>query len=325
MKDFVFFIDRYDGKNSWRQRYEFPYKPGMTVLACLIHIKENLDPTLNFTASCRSAICGACAVRVNNNALLACDTMVDTLREQWGNEPLTISPLGNAEVISDLVVKWDEKIHRLRHANTGLHAKDEFSVHEGCRQAPEDMQTIQKQWDCILCGSCASECNKLGDSKDDFLEPFIYTHAARYAEDSRSKDPMEHVQGMDKFGLWKCVHCMECVTKCPKGISPAEDIATLREASINAGGTEGPGPRHADAFLTDLRTTGRLNEVKLVPRTEGMVSAATKRLPFTMRMFARGKLGPVEAARLFIADNTPVQGIDGLHRILEANRKNHAE
>ncbi len=321
MQNFIFLIDRFDGTNSWRQRYEFPHKPGMTVLTCLIHIKENLDPTLNFTASCRSAICGACAVRVNGNALLACDTMVDDLREQWGDGPLTVSPLGNAEVISDLVVKWDEKVNRLRLANPGLHAKKEFSAHEGCRQAPQDMQAIQKQWDCILCGSCMSECNKLSDSSKDFLEPFTYTHAARYAEDSRSRNPLEHMENMEKSGMWKCLHCMECVTKCPKGISPAGAIASLRELAFKAGHTDGPGPRHADAFRTDLENTGRLNEVKLVPRTEGMVSAATKRLPFTLRMFARGKLGPVEAARLFVADNHRVEDHDGLKRILKANRK----
>ncbi len=321
MQNFIFLIDRFDGTNSWRQRYEFPHKPGMTVLACLIHIKENIDPTLNFTASCRSAICGACAVRVNGNAVLACDTMVDDLREQWGEDTLTISPLGNAKVISDLVVKWDEKIHRLRKANTGLHARDEFSAHEGCRQSPEDMQAVSKQWDCILCGSCASECNKLSDDSTDFLEPFIYTHAARYAKDSRSKNPMEHVMDMERSGLWKCLHCMECVTKCPKGISPADDVALLRDLAYRAGCTEGPGPRHAKAFRTDLENTGRLNEVRLVPRTEGMTSAATKRLPFTLRMFSRGKLTPLEAARLFVADNKRVQDHDGLCRILEANRK----
>jgi len=325
MRNFTFLIDRFDGTNSWRQRYEFPYQPGMTVLACLIHIREHIDPTLNFTASCRSAICGACAVRVNGNALLACDTMVDGLVEQWGEGPLTISPLGNAEVISDLVVKWDDKIHRLHKANPGLHAKDEFSAEHGCRQSPEDVKKIEKQWDCILCGSCASECNKLSDDNSDFLEPFIYTHAARYANDSRSKNPMEHVVGMERSGLWKCLHCMECVSKCPKGISPADDVALLRALSYKAGGTEGLGPRHAKAFSSDLENTGRLNEVRLVPRTEGMVTAITKRLPFTLRMFSRGKLTPLEAAKLFMADNKRVQDLSGLRRILKANRTSHAK
>ncbi len=321
MDTLTFLIDRFDGVDSWRQRYEFAYRPGMTVLACLIHIKEHIDPTLNFTASCRSAICGACAVRVNGNALLACDTMVDDLLTVWGEGALVVSPLGNAKVVSDLVVEWSEKIERLRLARPGLQAKSEFSAEKGCRQSPKDMQAIARQWDCILCGSCASECNKLTDSEKDFLEPFVFTHAARYAGDSRSADPLRHVEGMLEHGLWKCVHCMECVSKCPKHIRPGEDIAAMRHMAVEAGRTEGPGPRHAEAFRTDLEKTGRLNEVKLVPRTEGMLSAATKRLPFTMRMFAKGKLGVLEAARLFVADNAPVENIDGLRKVIAPERK----
>ena len=208
MDTLTFLIDRFDGKDSWRQRYAFPYRPGMTVLACLIFIKEHLDPTLNFTASCRSAICGACAVRVNGNAVLACDTMVDDLLKIWGEGALCIGPLGNARIVSDLVVEWSEKIEHLRLAKPGLTARHEFSADKGCRQAPQEMQAVARQWDCILCGSCASECNKLTDCEKDFLEPFVYTHAARYAADSRSADPMRHVEGVLGHGLWKCVHCM---------------------------------------------------------------------------------------------------------------------
>lgn len=36
--------------------------------------QKTKDITLNFTASCQSAICGACAVRVNGYSYLACDT-----------------------------------------------------------------------------------------------------------------------------------------------------------------------------------------------------------------------------------------------------------
>ncbi|MGE4536570.1 MAG: succinate dehydrogenase/fumarate reductase iron-sulfur subunit [Desulfovibrio sp.] len=320
MDTLAFLIDRFDGKDTWCQRYTFAYRPGMTVLACLIHIKEHLDPTLNFTASCRSAICGACAVRVNGNAVLACDTMVDDLLKIWGEGALRISPLGNARIISDLVVAWEEKIEHLRLAKPGLLAKHEFSADKGCRQAPKEMQAVAKQWDCILCGSCASECNKLADSGEDFLEPFVFTHAARYAEDSRSADPMRHVESVLAHGLWKCVHCMECVTKCPKHIRPGEDIAAMRYMAVASGHTDGPGPRHAEAFRTDLEKTGRLNEVRLVPRTEGMASAATKHLPFTLRMFAKGKLGVVEAARLFVADNPPVDNIDDLRKVIAPER-----
>jgi succinate dehydrogenase / fumarate reductase iron-sulfur subunit len=125
---------------------------------------------------------------------------------------------------------------------------------------------------------------------------------------------------MVKNGLWKCLHCMECVTKCPKGIAPAADISALRALAYAAGNTDGKGPRHAAAFLTDLEATGRLNEVRLVPRTEGMIDAATGRLGFTWRMLRRGKLATREAVELFLVDNRPIEGIEGLRRIVRYRR-----
>lgn len=320
MRTITFDIDRFDGSRSWTQSYAFEYSPALTVLGCLILLKEKQDPTLNFTASCRSAICGSCAVRVNGNAVLACDTRLDTVLEQWGSDRLTIAPLGNFPVISDLVVDWSDKVERLRKAKPGLKAKKEFSAESGCRQLPADFARIQKQWDCILCGSCASECNKLSDDQGDFLEPFIFTHANRYAQDSRSADGMTHVTPMLANGLWKCLHCMECVTKCPKQIAPAADIAAMRAMAMAKGDTDGKGPRHAQAFATDLENTGRLNEVRLVPRTEGLFAAATGRAAFTLRMLKRGKLSTREVAELYIADNTPVEGIDGLRKIIRYRR-----
>nr|WP_251830910.1 2Fe-2S iron-sulfur cluster-binding protein [Campylobacter jejuni] len=38
-----------------------------------------LSKKLNFTASCQSAICGACAVHVNGHSYLACDTKMQDL------------------------------------------------------------------------------------------------------------------------------------------------------------------------------------------------------------------------------------------------------
>ncbi|MDR3440228.1 succinate dehydrogenase/fumarate reductase iron-sulfur subunit [Telmatospirillum sp.] len=318
MRTITFDIDRFDGNRAWTQSYSFEYAPGLTVLASLFLIKEKQDATLNFTASCRSAICGACAIRVNGNSLLPCDTRLDDALDQWKSDKLHLSPIGNFPVVSDLMVDWSDKIERLRRAKPGLHARKEFTAETGCRQSPAELALIINQWDCILCGCCASECNKLSDDSKDFLEPFVFTHASRYAHDSRSADGMLHVKDMLSNGLWKCLHCMECVSKCPKGIKPAGDIAAMRAMAVAHGNTDGPGPRHAAAFRTDLENTGRLNEVKLVPRTEGMVQAATERMGFTLRMLERGKMSVTEVTELYLTDNKPIEGIEGLRKIIRS-------
>ena len=60
------------------------------------------------------------------------------------------------------------------------------------------------------------------------MKPFVFTHAWRVANDSRSNDPLLHGKPAVAGGLWNCVHCQECAPSCPKGISSADDIAGLR-------------------------------------------------------------------------------------------------
>ena len=88
-------IDRFDGKKHYEQAYTLATDDvaGKTVLNTLLFIKQTQDPTLNFTASCRCAICGACGVRVNGHAILACDTKMDDLAKTYGSEVFHISPL----------------------------------------------------------------------------------------------------------------------------------------------------------------------------------------------------------------------------------------
>ena len=291
METLLLTIERFDGSKSYKQQYEVPYFPGKTILSHLFYIKENLDSTLNFTASCRSAICGACAIRVNGNAFLACDTRMEKMVQVFKTKELTLAPLGNFTVINDLVVDWDDKIERLKLTKPTIKPKQEFSQDKGCRQTPADFNKIAVQWDCILCGVCASECTALSLDSTSFLEPFTFVQAERNAIDSRSTDPMYHGIPALKHGLWNCVRCFQCI-KCPKDIRPAGRISSLRGITMKHGVKNNLGARHAYAFLTDLRHGGRLNESKLLLRTEGIV--VMKRTALAIRLLLHGKVNPFE-------------------------------
>ncbi|HWR44106.1 succinate dehydrogenase/fumarate reductase iron-sulfur subunit [Sporomusa sp.] len=290
MRQITYKIERFDGAKSFVQEYTFPHQPGKTILWGLINIKETLDPTLAFTAACRAAVCGACAVRVNGQAFLACETPLDGILDRFG-DTLTIGPIQNFKVIRDLVVDWEPKAERLMANSTWLAPKDEFNAKEGCRQNAADFKKINTQAGCILCGACASECSKLSADNKDFLEPFTYSKVWKFVADTRDKSSAERIKAVLDKGLWKCLHCVECSTKCPKGLAPGEDIARLRQLSIKLGYTDNPGARHALAFLQDIEDTGRLNETKLSVRSIGMLGSMTK-FPFALRLLRRGKLNP---------------------------------
>ncbi|MCR4941784.1 MAG: succinate dehydrogenase/fumarate reductase iron-sulfur subunit [Campylobacter sp.] len=312
-------IQRFNGQKSWDEEYEVSKEviAGKTLLSVLLYIKQNLDISLNFTASCRSAICGACAVRVNGHSYLACDTKMEPLLAEYDNpDTIKISPLGNFRVISDLIVDWEPSIENLRKIHPAITAKSEFNIKEGCKQNQAEFDRIRKQWDCILCGSCASECSKLEADSSDYMQPFVFTHAYRAAADSRCADPMVHLKPSISNGLWMCVHCNECADRCPKGINSHEDIANLRVMAMKKGLKDGSGPGHAEAFLLDItQGSGRLNEIKLALRSEGIMDNVAK-IDIAANLIMAGKMNPFH----FFGEDK-IEGHDDLVKMIQAAKK----
>jgi len=69
-------------------------------LDALLHIKDELDPTLSLRRSCREGVCGSCAMNLNGIHKLACIESID----KDVSKPAMITPLGHMFVIKDLVV-----------------------------------------------------------------------------------------------------------------------------------------------------------------------------------------------------------------------------
>jgi len=80
---YTFKILRYDAKEPEEEPsfsfYQIKVLPGLTVLAVLIRIRDEIDGTLSFRSSCRSAVCGSCAMVINGKIDLACRTRVASL------------------------------------------------------------------------------------------------------------------------------------------------------------------------------------------------------------------------------------------------------
>ena len=58
-----------DNPESYWQEFTVGIEDGATVLDALIKIREEVDGTLSLRCSCRSAICGSCAMRINGPRL----------------------------------------------------------------------------------------------------------------------------------------------------------------------------------------------------------------------------------------------------------------
>lgn len=313
MPTMTFTIRRFVETKSFSRDYSFEYMAGNTVLDGLIFIKEKLDPTLAFTASCRNGVCGACALRVNGQAVLACETAIESLAARYQSARLTITPLGNFTVLRDLVVDWQPKLDRMKQVKPWLIPQDAFSADTGCRQSQADFDKIRGYTDCILCGACVSECSKLAADSADFLEPFAFVKAQKYVADSRDDAPLKHLDPAIQAGLWRCMHCEECTAKCPKSLDPAEDIAKLRVMAFKKAMVNSAGAQHAQAFYEDINDIGRLNEAKLAIRTDGIMKSLT-RVGLAYRLMKVDKLDPFHLPE-------PIKNISKVQKILKAAKE----
>ena len=309
MDTVVFNIKRFDGKRAWNQEYVLP-KQRATLLDCLTQIREQQDHTLAFISNCRSGICGSCAVMVNGSSYLACETQVIDLLETYETDTLFLEPLAQFSVVRDLVVSFDCVEKGMRKISGWLepgNRKDNL-------QSDEDFHKISKPADCILCGSCVAVCRELAYDEGTYLPPVMMNKAYRFERDSRDANHGKRVLAVLQNNLWKCIHCQQCTTVCPKEIPIAEEISYLRRRAIQMGQTNSEGARHALAFYDDVKNTGLLNETMLALRTEGVLKTAIKRTPFAVRMVAAGKMNPLHMPK-------PVKGIEDVRKLYEFSKK----
>ena len=84
----VFRIRRFapgrDQEPVWKE-YPIAYEAGMTVLDGLWKIKESIDPTLAWRASCRMGVCGSCGAVTPLPNCWACTVKHATGRRQTTN------------------------------------------------------------------------------------------------------------------------------------------------------------------------------------------------------------------------------------------------
>ena len=292
-QDFV--IDRYNPTTGqgYEQQFTAEYKPGQTVLDCLNNIKWTQDGTLSFRWSCRHAICGSCAMKVNGRSMLACKTQVADIVER--GDPIRVAPMGNQKVVKDLVVDISNFLDAFERAETWLQEiPDQDPPSREYHTAKEEFDHWSHTATCIHCGACYSDCTVVAaDPK--FLGPAALAKAYRFVFDSRDSKKHERLEFLsEKHGVWDCTRCFMCIEACPKDVLPMDAIMELRTEAIREGVTNNHGARHSNAFRGGVRKRGRLDEATLPILSAGMRLGAIPELigytPGALRLLKSRKL-----------------------------------
>ncbi len=190
------------------------------LLDILIYIKENKNNSLAFKSGCRSGVCGSCAVVVNGVEILACKTTI--------KDKDIVTPLKNLPILKDLVIDNSYQDKLLKKANAQLQKLNNQSI------TSNDVETIDKESNCILCSSCYSSCPVYEINKD-FIGPFALARSFRYIEDKKEQNSKNIIDNIQDNGVFSCTLCGNCNMVCPAHIDIKGDIMKLQNKSVQHG------------------------------------------------------------------------------------------
>ena len=228
---YTFKILRYDAQEPDKKprfaTYRIRVIPGLTVLAVLLRIRDEIDGTLSYRCSCRSAVCGSCAMVINGKIDLACRTQVSA----FNTDTIILEPLPNLEVIRDLVVdmtpfwKMYEKVQPYLIRRSPAPEKE-------IPQSEAERLRIDQYVNCILCACCYGACPVLA-REPEYIGPAAAAKLERFVLDSRDDRSAEAIEILNnERGVWACDTLFRCIDACPKEVRPTDAVVGLRKALV---------------------------------------------------------------------------------------------
>lgn len=231
MSEFSFKIFRYNPEKDEKpgfKTYTIKVKANWSVLDCLNEIKWHYDGTLAIRRSCKSGICGSCAMNINGKNMLACETQVIDLKKKI----ITIKPLPFFEIVKDLVVDFKTFFIAIESIKPYIITQAGIPQNRERVQSPEERAKLDGLYECILCGACTSSCPSFW-SNDKYIGPAALMKMYRYTADSRDDGDRERFPLINtKDGVWRCHTIFNCVDACPKDLNPTEAIQQLKRNII---------------------------------------------------------------------------------------------
>jgi len=303
------------------KNYEMEVGKDELVLDLLNRIKWEHDGSFSYRRSCRHGICGACAIKVNGKATLACKVNALELVELFGNE-LVIEPSSKKRAVKDMII--DKADFWEKHAAVKPYVVSDVDPRpqEESKQSIAEFDNFLDSDLCIQCGACHYSCPAL-EVNDAFLGPAALNAAYRFTIDPRDEagDERLAITAEQGTGVWDCVKCFECAEACPKDIDPIGKIGKLHNLQFSRGVAESNvATRHAEGFLRGMKKTGYLDEADIVVYSEGYLGMY-KHIGTAIKMMKTGKIH-WHSGVPFINSIPKIKNLDEVQKLIEISQTN---
>ena len=159
------------------------------------------------------AMCGGCAMIINDVPALACATFADEVK---GKE-LVLEPLSKFPVVADLIVDRSVIYENLIRAKAYLE-----SIAESNRRQHAQQYSVAK---CLKCGLCLEVCPNYHPGGE-FFGAVLANESYLIASQSTEKKP-QVVKGYKDHFAAGCSKALSCQTVCPMEIETLTSIMRM--------------------------------------------------------------------------------------------------
>ncbi len=226
-------IYRFDPSTDEDERFDeylLEAAPKDSLLNLLLKVKEEHDPTLAVSYSCRKGVCGSCTVLVNGIPMQACQTTIEFLVNTFGST-LVVEPLKSFRVLKDLVVDRRSAWNEILRTRGWLHRLQPYFAPEFMSQ--DIAKILQSYRDCVFCMACSEICPVKKVGSQVFSGPHILRLIHSFSRDPR--DGLDRSSVAVAEGLYKCLVCDACSEVCPRGINIGSAVLALRAEAYEKG------------------------------------------------------------------------------------------
>lgn len=182
---------------------------------------ENLGIT--YSCSCLQGLCGSCAMVINSQPKLACQTFLKDEIMVKEYESIIIEPLSKFPIINALKVDKSRLHDDLIKANMWLESEAKINS--------DDVDFEYEMSLCLMCGCCVEACPNYDGG--DFVGAPVAVSASKIIAQENDKNHIGEIKNSyDKHFFTHCVKSIACEDVCPMGITTQRAISRMNRKAV---------------------------------------------------------------------------------------------